>query len=59
MVMSNATIREHLYRCHLLPLFQCIRCRMNFKSSEHLLQHSQADIACNVVRDDPGQEGIS
>lgn len=32
---------------------------MKFKSSEQLLQHSQTDIACNVVRDDPGQEGIS
>lgn len=32
---------------------------MKFKSSEQLLQHSRADIACNVVRDDSGQEGIS
>lgn len=58
-VMANAYAREHLYRCHRLPSFQCIRCRMNFKSSEKLLQHSQADIACNVVRDESGQEGIS
>lgn len=57
--MSDVTLREHLYRCHLLPLFQCIRCRTNFKSSEQLLQHSQAEIACNVVRDDPDQDGIS
>ncbi|KAG6367456.1 hypothetical protein INS49_001646 [Diaporthe citri] len=52
-------LKEHLYRCHRLPSFQCIRCRMIFKSSEKLLQHSQADIACNVVRDDSTQEGIS
>lgn len=56
---ANACIREHLYRCHRLPSFQCIRCRMAFKSSEKLLQHSQADIACDVVRDESGQEGIS
>lgn len=59
LAMANACIREHLYRCHRLPSFQCIRCRMTFKSSEKLLQHSQADIACNVVRDESGQEGIS
>lgn len=57
--MANAFVREHLYRCHRLPSFQCIRCRMTFKSSEKLLQHSQADIACNVVRDGSGQEGIN
>lgn len=59
LAMANACIREHLYRCHRLPSFQCIRCRMAFKSSEKLLQHSQADIACNVVRDESGQEGVS
>ncbi|KAI7780726.1 hypothetical protein LA080_015623 [Diaporthe eres] len=32
---------------------------MAFKSSEKPLQHSQADIACDVVRDESGQEGIS
>lgn len=57
--MANASIREHLYRCHRLPSFQCIRCRMAFKSSNKLLQHIQADIACNVVRDGSGQEGIN
>lgn len=59
LVMANVYVREHLYRCHRLPSFQCIRCRMTFQSSEQLLQHSQADIACNVVRDESGQEGIS
>lgn len=32
---------------------------MSFKYSEKLLQRSQADIACNVVRDESGQEGIN
>jgi hypothetical protein len=32
---------------------------MNFKSSEKLLGHSQADIACKAVEDDSGQEGIT
>lgn len=59
LVMANAYVREHLYRCHRLPSFQCIRCRMTFKSSEKLLQHSQADTACSVARDESGQEGIS
>ncbi|ROW10278.1 hypothetical protein VMCG_02138 [Cytospora schulzeri] len=51
---------EHLYRRHLLPKFRCIRCSQTFQTSEHLSEHSRAEVYCKVVQDDDtDQEGIT
>lgn len=37
--------REHLYRCHTLPV-HCLRCHETFASEESLQTHSQSDTPC-------------
>lgn len=53
------SLREHLYRRHLLPTFKCIRCTEMFKTSEQLSEHGRAEVACEVVQDDANQQGIN
>ncbi|ROV93235.1 hypothetical protein VPNG_09548 [Cytospora leucostoma] len=52
-------IKEHLYRRHLLPQFKCIRCCQVFQTSDALTEHSKAEVACEVVQDEPDQDGIN
>ncbi|ROV96748.1 hypothetical protein VSDG_05561 [Cytospora chrysosperma] len=51
-------LKEHLYRRHLLPQFKCIRCCRVFQTSDALTEHSKAEVACEVVQDEPDEDGI-
>ncbi|KAF4960499.1 hypothetical protein FGADI_906 [Fusarium gaditjirri] len=39
-------VKEHMYRRHSLPEYQCLRCRMDLETSEALEAHSQQLEAC-------------
>ncbi|KAK9421756.1 hypothetical protein SUNI508_05357 [Seiridium unicorne] len=50
--------REHVYRRHALPKYQCSRCRDAFPTHEDLISHQRADVPC-ACRDDEPRQGIS
>ncbi|KUI73434.1 hypothetical protein VM1G_08874 [Cytospora mali] len=56
---STHRMKEHLYRRHLLPQFKCIRCCRVFQTSDTLTEHSKAKSACEVVQEEPDQDGIN
>ncbi|KAI0161194.1 hypothetical protein GGR57DRAFT_498714 [Xylariaceae sp. FL1272] len=39
-------LKEHLYRCHLLPKFSCPRCTTSFEDGKQLQAHQRADVPC-------------
>jgi hypothetical protein len=55
-IQSVSSIREHLYRNHMLPI-HCPRCQQTFSSEPLLLEHHRAEIPCtaSVV---PPMEGL-
>lgn len=51
-------VKEHLYRRHQLPEFQCLRCYKTFTNSDGLNIHHKQPIPCDVV-DHKVADGIS
>ncbi|KAH7165762.1 hypothetical protein EDB81DRAFT_780352 [Dactylonectria macrodidyma] len=51
-------LREHLYRRHLLPRYQCNRCCQDLKSPAGLSQHQRLLVPCQIQHQEP-QEGIN
>ncbi|KAH8714335.1 hypothetical protein BGZ61DRAFT_209902 [Ilyonectria robusta] len=51
-------VKEHLYRNHLLPKFQCSRCRRVLESAGDLTAHLRETVICDIVLQEP-QDGIS
>ena len=45
-------MREHLYRCHALPI-HCARCCLTFKSEAELKKHYRSPNTCDLHDDEP------
>ncbi|KAH6999820.1 hypothetical protein EDB80DRAFT_725504 [Ilyonectria destructans] len=51
-------VKEHLFRRHLLPKFQCSRCTQILDSADDLAAHLRENVICEIVPQEP-QDGIS
>ncbi|EKG16760.1 Zinc finger C2H2-type protein [Macrophomina phaseolina MS6] len=45
---SIARLKEHLYRQHMQPAYQCTRCMACFDSDGELRDHSRAEVPCEI-----------
>lgn len=50
--------REHIYRRHQRPTFQCTRCLISFANEETLAEHLRAESRCENKTPSPDEESI-
>lgn len=55
---SNASFREHLYRCHRRPL-HCLRCKTIFQAEHEYQQHLNAPERCVQAPSSRKVEGLT
>lgn len=51
--------REHLYRNHRAPRYQCARCLHDFKTPKNLFKHQRQLESCQIVTQVPNLDLIS
>ncbi|KAF7522533.1 hypothetical protein G7054_g12110 [Neopestalotiopsis clavispora] len=50
---SISRVKEHLYRAHKQPDYQCIRCYSPFMSRDLLEEHQRAEVPCQISNKSP------